>query len=290
MATFTMELRDVIEHVYGTDPDPDEFVQEYESMTFEQVTYGKLPVLPDKGEGIGLGTYPIFNENYRKVLNGKIIDEYFTREIGTETIDNFQLMLRRKMDQIMPYYNQLYLSERIPYEALDSMKIHSVATANVDETANITGHVDNETIGDENSDTTTNVTGNNDTTSDSRSVASQTPQTMLAGNEDYATSASDSVGHSNANTLSDQTGEAISHSENVGTTDSVTDSVGNTATDSDTLVTGYQGAASDLINKYRNTLLNIDSAILLDIADCFMGLLNNGDSYTPSHYHYGWAY
>jgi hypothetical protein len=251
MATFTMELREVLESVYGPDP----FI--YSAFTYNDVTYGKLPNLTNPTL-IGLGTYPIFNEEYRKILNGKIIDEYYTREIGTETIDNFALILRRKMDQIMPYYNKLYLSEEIPYDALDTMKIHSV----------------NNTVTAEDSNVNAKTTSASDTLSTSRAVQSNTPQTMLSGNEDYATAASDSKGDT----------------KGTGATDS--DSTSNTASNinGDNLVTGYQAAASDLINKYRASLLNIDTSILLEIQDCFMLLLNNGDAYTPNNYYgYGWV-
>lgn len=65
-----------------------------------------------------LDTYPIFDENYRGVLNKKIIDHYYMREIGGETLGQFKWFLRTKMNEIMPYYNQLYLSELIEFSAL----------------------------------------------------------------------------------------------------------------------------------------------------------------------------
>lgn len=52
--------------------------------------------------------YPIFNESYRNVLNRKIIDHYYFREIGFETISLWQYKLRVKLNEIMPFYNQLY--------------------------------------------------------------------------------------------------------------------------------------------------------------------------------------
>jgi hypothetical protein len=257
MATFTMELKTVVEHVYSNKFLSHEWEQGYASFKFNDVVYGKLPTLPDP-KLIGLGTYPIFDEGYRAILNGKIIDEYFTREIATETIDNWILMIRRKMDQIMPFYNKLYLSEKIPYSALDTMRIHSVSKGLVDETQ--TAKAD-----------TTSLT---ETDSKGRAVQSNTPQTMLAGNEDYASSASDSVGES------DVKGSSINETEGESKTTS----------DTDNLVTGYQAIASDLIQKYRASLLNIDASILNELQDCFMLLLNNGDSYHANTYYYGWAY
>lgn len=254
MATFTMELKEVIESLYGTDIDEDVYEQQYDSITFNGVTYGKLPVLNDYIP-LGLGTYPIFNEGYRRILNGKIIDEYYLREIGVETIDVFTLFLRKKMDQVMPFYNQLYESTQIPYDALDSMKIHSVGSTEIEGTEN------------------TEATNSSDTTTKSkaRAVSSDFPQSMLAGNADYAKAASDTNSDSEVDSAVTQNSE----SEN------------NTSSNSDTLVTGYQGAASDLIVKYRNSLINIDTMILTEIEDCFMLVLNNGDEYFARGSFYG---
>lgn len=253
MATFTLELKEVINSLYNTSIDDDDFEQTYEPCAFNEVTYGKLPTLPEY-ISIGLGTYPIFDEDYRKILNGKIIDEYYNQEIGTETIDNFTLIIRKKMDQIMPYFNQLYKSTQIEYTALDNMNIHSVNQ--------------NHVVGSENG--THNTTGDNTSTSGSRVVASNFPQSQLAGNADYATSANDA----NTDTTVNSTASATSESAN------------NTDTNSDNLVTGYQGAASDLIVKYRNSLINIDTAIIAELEDCFMLVLGNGDEYFR-HQNYG---
>ena len=55
--------------------------------------------------------FPIFDENYRAVLEDKILKHYYTREIGCETFGEFQLMLSAKLNDIMPKYNKLYASE-----------------------------------------------------------------------------------------------------------------------------------------------------------------------------------
>lgn len=62
--------------------------------------------------------YPIFDENYRSVLETKIIRHYYTREISEETVGLWKLRLEDKMNLIMPYYNQLYESELIRFNPL----------------------------------------------------------------------------------------------------------------------------------------------------------------------------
>lgn len=255
MPTFTMELREAIESLYGSTMDPDDYAIERKSVIFRGVTYGTLPTLPSY-EPIGLDAYPIFDELYRPILNGKIIEEYYHQEIGQETIEMFVWRLRAKMNQVMPYYNQLYESTMIEYSALDTMRIKSVGTKHME---------GNEATNANTDSTTTNKSG-------ARVVGSDFPQTMLAGNADYA-----------------RTGTDTSSDVEIGTDgNSESSSNSNTDANSDNLVTGYQGAASDLINKFRNTIINIDTEVLASLNDNFMLTLNNGDAYfgTRSYWRY----
>lgn len=57
---------------------------------------------------IGLDEYPIFEESYRKHLNDKIIEHYYFKEIGTETLARFRWYMRVRMNEIMPKFNVLY--------------------------------------------------------------------------------------------------------------------------------------------------------------------------------------
>jgi len=251
MATFTMELREVLESLHGTTMDEDDYEIEFGPLEFNGVDYGRLPILSDYTP-IGLAYYPIFNEDYRAILNGKIIEEYYHREIGVETIEYFVWRLRAKMNQIMPYYNQLYESTLIAYDALDTMRIQSVGQSHLEGSDEGTA----ETVTD-----TENKSG-------SRVIGSDFPQMMLAANADYATNGSDV----NSTTELDSTATQQNQSTS------------NTDTNTENLVTGYQGAASDLINKFRNTLINIDTAILADVEDNFMLVFNNGDEYFARGY------
>ena len=60
-----------------------------------------------------LKNYPIFDENYRETLNNKIILYYQFYEIAFETIEIFDNRLYAKLLDIMNYYNQLYLVEKL---------------------------------------------------------------------------------------------------------------------------------------------------------------------------------
>jgi len=251
MTTFTKTLEEVLESVYGETMDEDDYEIEFDEVIFNDIEYGRLPVLSD-AKPIGLGDYPIFDEDYRSVINGKIIEEYYHQEIGQETEELFIWRLRVKMNQIMPYYNQLYKSTLSEYDALDSMRIQSVGAQHQEGAENVNA----ETVTD-----TENKSG-------SRVIGSDFPQMMLAANADYATNGSDVNSATEIDSTTEQSSESNSN----------TDSTNNN------LVTGYQGAASDLITKFRNSLINIDTAVIAELSDNFMQVFNNGDEYFARGY------
>ena len=57
---------------------------------------------------LNLNNYPIHDEAYRNVLNKKILNHFRFREIGSETPDLFKHHLNQLMDEIMPYYKEIY--------------------------------------------------------------------------------------------------------------------------------------------------------------------------------------
>lgn len=62
--------------------------------------------------------YPIYDEEYRPVLESKILKHYYTREICAETVGRWKLFLDARMNEIMPYYNKLYESELLKFNPL----------------------------------------------------------------------------------------------------------------------------------------------------------------------------
>jgi len=74
--------------------------------------------------------YPIFDEAYKPELETKIINHFYTQEIGQETVGLFKQRLKTKMREIMPYYNQLYMSERLkfdPFKNADYVDLHNAS-------------------------------------------------------------------------------------------------------------------------------------------------------------------
>lgn len=215
---------------------------------------------------IGLGEYPIFDQAnngtsaYRTLLNAKIIDHYWNQEMGVESVPMFQLAIKRRMNEIMPLYNQLYLSERKTYDPLVTMDIHTVMEG--------TSGQSSVTNSESSSDTASNAK--------SRAVQSDTPQTILSGSEDYATSAADSTSESDGTSTGTETATGES----------------NATEDRDSHTTGYQGSPGDLLNAWRAAMLNIDMMVIADLSDCFMGIWGTNDEILPPGYNpsYGGFY
>lgn len=67
--------------------------------------------------------YPIFSVDYKPGLEAKILKHFYTREICAETVGLWKLFLNRKMNEIMPYYNQRYESTLITFNPLHNTDI-----------------------------------------------------------------------------------------------------------------------------------------------------------------------
>ena len=67
-----------------------------------------IKTLIDNNFDFQMTNYPIFDENYRETLNINILHHYYENEIGFETAPLFRFYLNQKLNEIMPYYNELY--------------------------------------------------------------------------------------------------------------------------------------------------------------------------------------
>lgn len=200
---------------------------------------------------IGLDAYPIFDEAYRSRLNSKIIDHYYNEEIALETIDLFVFGMRKKMNEIMPYYNQLYLSERLEIDPLNTIDMKTVV----------------DSLSNSSAEQQANTSSDSVTDSKSRAVNSTLPQQRLRPDADYATSAADSVSNSEAANSANEHGTS-EQSDESNTTQRMT---------------GFSGSQSDMLNSYRDTFLNVDLMVISELSDLFMGVWDNGNSFTPAY-------
>lgn len=125
MSKYTTQVRFICETAAG--------LSESEGQTsVKQIIAAAIPSVFDFD-------FPIFDESYRNVLETKILKHYYTREIGLETVGLWKLKLDTKLNEIMPFYNQLYKSELIEFNPMYDVDLTRDHTLNRSEQTEQTG-------------------------------------------------------------------------------------------------------------------------------------------------------
>ena len=199
--------------------------------------------LIDNNFDFQLTDYPIFDENYRSVLNQKILYHYFENEIGFETAPLFRFYLKQKLNEIMPYYNELY-------KAQTKLINNDLLLNNVNLTETLDGS--NTTQTNSNSQSTNNGTSNN------KNLFQDTPQGAISqtdiDSQTWATNLTLDKNETN-NTINDSNSSSGS-----GTNNYIKTIIGNNG-----------GKFNiDILNDIKNNLMNIDLMIIDDLNELFM--------------------
>lgn len=270
MSKYTTEVRFICENFAG-----------YNESTGSGSVDGILDKSWDK---IFDSNVKFFDEEYRKVLCKKILKHYYTREIGCETVGLWKLWMNTKLEEIIPYYNQLYESELIKFDPMTDTKIET--------SGNRKGNSDRDKSGTENTNDKRNVNvdnsgssnGNSDrsTHGDSveRDLYSDTPQGSLQNveNETYLTNArkvsNDSNGTDNVTTEDRFNSNSVTADSFVGKKDNTENEVVNSTEDYIENVVGKRGSGSfsNLLNEFRKTFLNIDMMVIEEFEELFFQL------------------
>lgn len=245
-------------------------------------------------------TFPIFDENYRTVLEKKILKHFYTREIGEETVGLWKLRLDTKLNEIMPYYNKLYRSELLEFNPLYTANLTRTKKTDYDSNRN-----ENENIRDTsssnrtttNNGTVNNTTSNNgevDTTNNSKTTGtgsgtsnntstdlySDTPQGALSGVESntYLTNARKVTDNGNTSSNTSNTNSStgkVESSEN-GTNNTTTSDNG---TDNSTGTYGRIRGNTDALTSTEDYLECVSgyegvapSDLLLKYRDTFLNI------------------
>ena len=120
MSKFTTEVRFICESLSGLS----------ESKGFDDID----EIIEGSYEKIFNFDFPIFDETYRSVLEKKILKHFYTREICEETVGLWKLRLNQKLNEIMPYYNQMYNSELIQFNPMYDVDFNKTGTKSGEET------------------------------------------------------------------------------------------------------------------------------------------------------------
>ena len=191
---------------------------------------------------------PFFDEAYRSVLCSKILKHYYMREICCETVGIWTLWMNTRLEEIMPYYNQLYESAKIEFNPMHDVDLTREHKRTENEEAN--------------SNRTSTSNSDSRAKNNGKELYSDTPQGSITEleNNSYLTNA----------TITENTGENTTTLNNE---DNATNNV-NTTEDYIETITGKQGTESfsSLLNKFRETFLNIDMMVIEEFIDLFFGL------------------
>lgn len=204
--------------------------------------------LMDNNFDFGLKDYPIFDNDYRTILNNKILMHYYMDEIGFETAGLFKVYLNNKMNEIMPYYNELYKKQK------DLL-------LNFDKTTNLTETFTRDNTTDTN--TKSNSTSSNTASGSSKNVYQDTPMGSITQQDiDNYDHASSQEFNKNQNTSSIEdnsnlTGKATSLENYIRTK------------------TGNNGRlyGIEILKMIKNNYMNIDEMVINELQDLFMGIM-----------------
>lgn len=246
MAKYTIELRELFEPIKYNPP---LFSKDEVEGWFKD--YNLYDYLTDKQVSV-IENAKIWNKNK---LARKIVNHYYMREIGFETIGLFKHYVKTTMEEIMEKYLPLIYSASIEYDPL----------VNVDYTESFERNKDTSSSGTSSSSGNSNSSSSSNTSS--LNVSSDTPQgkinkdSILEG--DYATGTSANEGESSINdeTTSENSGEVNSESEE---NENYLKTVkGNS---------GVSATAQRMIAQYRDNIIAIDTKIIEELNILFMGL------------------
>ena len=234
MSKYTFELRELFEPIKFNPPiftrdQVENFFKDYELSDY---------LTPEQ-----INTINEFGVWSKDKLARKIVDHYYMRESGFETIGLFKHYAKVTMQELMERYLPLIYSSSIKYDPL----------VNVDYTETFNRTADTTNNGQSNSNSNSNSSG--------LIVESDTPQGQISKNEilqgKYATS-----------TTANENESAISDTTN-------TSSTSNTGEEYTKRVRGNSGVsatAQKMVEQYRDNIITIDNDIIKELSILFMGL------------------
>ena len=237
MAIYTTEVKSICESLYAR-------AEGEEYLKVDDVVTQTAPKIFDFD-------FPIFDENYRLVLEKRILKHFYTREIGMETIGLWKLKLEDKMNEIMPYLNKfyaMYVKEVNPDWNYDLTRHHNGTS---DRTEKLR------------SDNYNHATSESDGTSNNQQLYSDTPQNGLddVQNGKYLTNATIDSGSNHA--------EGKSFGDGWVTGD-------NKINDIDDYYETVQGRSGVLLGevwkKFKEGFFNVDSMLFKELEVLFMQL------------------
>lgn len=218
---------------------------------------------------------PLFNFDYpfyiddaeqRKTFERKFIEHYYFDEIGAETFSRWEHQLKSRLTMKMPYWSQLYETE-LRAKEIDFMLNKDLVETFVRE---VEGTDKSKRVGA--SDQTNNSTSKGDSTGSSNSNSKQSnienglgsvslTDGYLTGVDgaEQSSKATQKVDTNSTTTSNINEDNTTSHNQQEKTEFTSKGNIGVTS-------------SSELLEKWRKVLINIDEMIIEDCKDLFMGV------------------
>ena len=195
-----------------------------------------IKTLIDNNFDFQMTCYPIFDESYRETLNNNILHHYYENEIGFETAPLFRFYLNQKLNEIMPYYNELYKAQK---KLIDD----ELLLNNVNLTEELKGK------------NTTKTSSNSQSTNKGKNLFQDTPQGNISQQDINAQNV-----YATNITLNDNLINDNSSANGSGTNEYIKTIIGNNG-----------GKFNiDILNDIKNNLMNIDLMIINELYNLFM--------------------
>lgn len=244
--------------------------------------------------------FPIFDETYRLPLETKILKHFYTREIGFETVGLWKLKLNTKLEEIMPYYNQLYESANLKFNPLHNTDLtkdyvkEELHNRDLNDSFNDTAERKSDTSTTSTTSAEEHSTGHADKSQtdtinqDRLHMQSDTPQGNISTQKplfvNFLTSAEkDENQDTNTSTITDDTttrSDASSHDQSdsgfTGSEKRLSKrDVAENINTNDKYLEHLKGKSpgesySILIKQFRDIMLNIDMQIIAELEELFM--------------------
>lgn len=219
MSKYTFELREVVS-TFGRE-EVKRWFTDFELSDY--LTPEEIAVITEKG---------VWSKDQ---LAERIIDHYYTREIGTDAIGQFMLFTRDKIREIMETYAPIIYSASIKYDPLVNVNFSETYTGKTGDTSSASNNMNGSGL----------------------VVGSDTPQgqinkaDILEGKYASSTSANESENSA--------TSEATSN----GTQEYVKTTKGNS---------GVSATSQAMIRQYRDVIRAVNTEIIYELEPLFMGL------------------
>ena len=273
----------------------------------ESKGFSKVDDIVEKARHSIFEKYPIFDESYRSILETKILKHFYTREIGFETVGLWLLKLNQKMNEIMPFYNQFYESQKLTFNPLVNVSTSQASSRNDStssnaQTAQATSNERTNSVSKESNESSTSssktiednkqIYGSKVATMGTDDVSeSDTPQGTLenvenntylskftrdkknltdakSGTDEIASNGSVDSANANVSNISENANEKVQANQ---ATNENTEK--NTLENYIATNVGLSGVSgSELLEKYRATFINIDMLVIDELNDLFIKL------------------